>query len=207
MRLSSRSRKSTTHWCQLVDGGIDEVVGMLPLRGAARLLANGGLHKESLREIAQTPYYIPEGTPLNQQLLNFQRFKRRTGLVVDEYGDLLGLVTLVDLLEEIVGEFTTDPLDSLPNVHPQEDGSFLVEGSASVRDLKRKMDWPLPTDGPKTLNGLILEYMETIPEPGTSLRLAGLPIEIMQTSGHTVKMVRIRTDLKNSETESKKGSN
>jgi Mg2+/Co2+ transporter CorB len=191
----------------LVDGGIDEVVGMLPLRGAARLLANGGLHKESLREIAQTPYYIPEGTPLNQQLLNFQRFKRRTGLVVDEYGDLLGLVTLVDLLEEIVGEFTTDPLDSLPNVHPQEDGSFLVEGSASVRDLKRKMDWPLPTDGPKTLNGLILEYMETIPEPGTSLRLAGLPIEIMQTSGHTVKMVRIRTDLKNSETESKKGSN
>ena len=101
------------------------------------------------------------------------------------------MITLEDILEEIVGEFTTDFYTGIKEVHPQEDGSFLIDGSANVRDLNRVMQWQLPTDGPKTLNGLILEYLETIPKPGTSLRLQGYPIEIVQTSSNTVKTVKI----------------
>ncbi len=111
--------------------------------------------------------------------------------MVDEYGDLLGLVTLADLLEEIVGEFTTDPADSVQEVQPQDDGSFLVAGSANLKDLVRSFHWDLPTDGPRTINGLIIEYMETIPEPGTSLLLEGYPVEILQTQDNAVKVVRL----------------
>ncbi|HEX7026678.1 MAG TPA: transporter associated domain-containing protein, partial [Gammaproteobacteria bacterium] len=111
--------------------------------------------------------------------------------VVDEYGDLLGLVTLEDILEEIVGEFTTDSFNSMKDVHPQPDGSFLVDGGVHVRDVNKALKWSLPTDGPKTLNGVILEHMEMIPEPGTSLLLHGLPVEIIKTQKNAVKTVRI----------------
>ncbi|MEW7979406.1 MAG: HlyC/CorC family transporter [gamma proteobacterium symbiont of Phacoides pectinatus] len=173
------------------EDGIDNIVGLIHVRQAMHALSRGELDKETIRAICDPPYFIPEGTPLNTQLLNFQRKKRRTGLVVDEYGDVLGLVTMADLLEEIVGEFTTDPSDSVQDAQPQEDGSYLVSGSANVKDLVRTLHWELPTDGPRTLNGLIIEYLEAIPEPGTSLLLGGYPIEILQTQGNAVRMVRI----------------
>jgi Mg2+/Co2+ transporter CorB len=176
----------------LFDNGIDRIIGVFHARNALHALLEGELTKERLREISREPYFIPKGTPLYQQLLNFQREKRRTGLVVDEYGDFLGLVTLPDLLEEIVGEFTTDPSDTIPEIHPQADGSCLIDCGISVRDLNRALNWKLPTSGPKTLNGLILEYMETIPEPGTSLKLHSYPLEILQTAEHTVKTVKFQ---------------
>jgi len=170
---------------------IDNVIGMLHLRKILRLLKENELTKETLKKVARDPYFVPEGTPLNTQLLNFQRHKRRIGLVVNEYGDIQGLVTLEDILEEIVGEFTTT-LDALSsNIHPQEDSTFLVDGSITIRELNRAMQWHLPTDGPKTLNGLILEYLEAIPETGTSLRLEGYPMEIVQIANNAVKTVRL----------------
>jgi len=175
----------------LFDGSIDNVIGVFHARNALQALLDRGFDKEHLRAIARQPYYVPEGTPLYQQLINFQRAKQRVGLVVDEYGDFLGLITLTDLLEEVVGEFTTDPSDSIPEVHRTEDGSLLIDGSISIRDLNRTLRWELPTDGPKTLNGIILEYLETIPEPGTSLKLHGHPLEIIQTADNGVKTVKI----------------
>jgi Mg2+/Co2+ transporter CorB len=176
------------------DGGIDNLVGVIHIRNAMVALTQGELTKEKIREIAEEPYFIPEGTPLNRQLLNFQREKKGFGLVVDEYGDLLGLVTLADVLEEIVGEFTTDPSDNILDVHPQDDGSFLVAGSAEVRELVKVFDWELSDDGPRTINGLIIEYLETIPQPGTSLLLEGYPIEVLQTHDNAVKMIKIWPD-------------
>ncbi|MES9934563.1 MAG: HlyC/CorC family transporter [Candidatus Sedimenticola sp. PURPLELP] len=176
------------------DDGIDHIVGIIHLRKAMYALTQGELTKEIIREICDPPYFIPEGTPLNKQLLNFQRKKERVGLVVDEYGDLLGLLTLGDLLEEIVGEFTTDPSDSIPDVQPQKDGSYLVAGNANVKELVRTFHWELPLDGPRTLNGLIVEYMEAIPEPGTSLLLEGYPLEILQTQDNAVRMIRIEPE-------------
>ncbi|MBK1721959.1 CNNM domain-containing protein [Thiocystis violacea] len=175
----------------LYDGSIDNVIGILHARNALHALLEQGLDRTRLREIAQEPYFVPEGTALYQQLLNFQRRKQQIGIVVDEYGDFMGLITLTDLLEEIVGEFTTDPSDSIGDVHRTEDGSLLIDGAISVRDLNRALRWELPTTGPKTLNGLILEYLETIPEPGTSLKLHDHPIEIIQTSDNGVKTVKI----------------
>jgi len=172
------------------EGSIDNIIGTLHVRHAMHALIDGTLTKDVIRGICRKPYFIPQGAPLNRQLLNFQRTKNRIGLIVDEYGDLLGLVTLEDLLEEIVGEFTTDPADTLPDVQPQDDGSFLIDGSANIKELVRSMKWELPTDGPKTLNGLIIEYLENIPEAGTSLRLAGYPLDIIQIKGNAVKTVR-----------------
>ncbi|MBK1709783.1 MULTISPECIES: HlyC/CorC family transporter [Marichromatium] len=175
----------------LYDGGIDNVIGVFHARNALHALLEKGLGKEHLRAIARQPYFVPEGTPLYQQLLNFQHTKQRVGLVVDEYGDFQGLITLADLLEEIVGEFTTDPSDSISEIQPAEDGSLLIDCGIGLRELNRVLRWELPTDGPKTLNGLILEYLETIPEPGTSLKLSGHPMEIIQTADNGVKTVRI----------------
>ena len=178
----------------LFDGDLDQVIGVFHARNALRALIEGGLGKDHLREISRDPYYVPEGTPLYQQLLNFQRAKRRVGLVVDEYGDFLGLITLADLLEEIVGEFTTDPADSVAEIHRDEDGNYLIDGGISIRDLNRAMRWKLPTDGPKTLNGLIIEYLEMIPESGTSLMLHGYPLEIIQTAENAVKTACYRIE-------------
>lgn len=175
---------------------IDNILGIVHLRRVLHKLANKQLDRAALVSIAQDAYFIPEGVPLNTQLLNFQRRKRRIGLVVDEYGDIQGLVTLEDILEEIVGEFTTDPASMLQDVMPQEDGSYIINASISIRTLNRLMGWNLPTSGPKTLNGLILEHMETIPEPGTSMKFGEYLVEILKSKDNAVQAVRMRAPPK-----------
>ena len=173
-------------------GHLDAAVGVLHLRKVARLLrADDEFSIDDLRAILDEPYYVPLKTDLYVQLLNFQKHKQRIGLVVDEYGDIEGLVTLEDLLEEVIGEFTTDPQAYTRDVYPQDDGSFLVDGSANIREVNRGYGWDLPTGGPKTLNGLILETLENIPESGTTFRVGGFTIEIVQTLGHAVKTARV----------------
>lgn len=170
---------------------IDHVIGFIHLRRVLPLLMHNKLDKETLESLIREPVFIPENTPLNRQLLHFQRERRRIGLVVDEYGDIQGLATLEDILEEVVGEFTTDPSASIRDYTPEEDGSFLVDGTVTIRDLNRVLHMDLPTDGPKTLNGMVLEYMEDIPVPGTSLLLSGYPVDIVQTKGNLVKTLRV----------------
>lgn len=174
---------------------IDDFIGFAHARQFLHLVTHGQPTHAMLRSIVREPYFIPEGTSLQQQLMNFQAAKRRIGLVVDEYGDIQGLVTLEDILEEIVGEFTSDPAAQHKDIYKESDGSYLVNASANVRALNRAMNWRLPTTGPKTLNGLILEYLETIPKSGTALKLAGYPLEIVQTSESAVKTVRIRPQV------------
>jgi len=172
---------------------IDQVVGFLHMRRVANLMTRKPeFTRAELEALIREPYFIPEGTPLNTQLLNFQKEHQRCGLVVDEYGDLMGLVTLEDILEEIVGEFTTDPLALISKITPQADGAYLVDGSINIRTLNRTLNWELPSDGPRTLNGLIMEYLETIPEPGAHLVLAGHPMEIVKILRNRVKTVLIR---------------
>jgi Mg2+/Co2+ transporter CorB len=176
------------------EGSIDHLVGILHMKKVARLLARNELDREQLVALARArePYYVPEGTSLNTQLLQFQRQRRRVAFVVDEYGDVQGLVTLEDLLEEIVGEFTSDTSSLHKAVHKESGDSYVVSAAASLRTLNRKMGWTLPTTGPRTLNGLVIEYLETIPEPGTSLRIGDYSLEILQTSENAVKTVRLR---------------
>lgn len=173
------------------EGDIDHMVGMIHIRRALRFFHSDDSSKDDFRKIIREAYYVPTGTPLNTQLLNFQHERRRNGLVVNEYGDILGLVTLEDILEEIVGEFTTDPSASRKDVNRKDDGTYLIDGSITVRELNKFLDWQLPTEGPKTLNGLIIEYLEHIPEPGTSMLLDDYPIEIIQTTKNTVKTILI----------------
>lgn len=170
---------------------INQVEGFMHVRSVLHLLAQDKFTMDDLLASVREAYFVPETTPLNTQLLNFQQQERRIGLVVDEYGDILGLVTLEDILEEIVGEFTSEAATTIKDVHPQEDGSFLVDGSANIRDLNRVMKWNLPVEGPKTFNGLITEQLESIPEQGISVKIAGYPIEIVQTQGNTVKTARV----------------
>ena len=175
------------------EGDLDHIVGVLHLKRVARELARGSFDRDSLERLARSreAYYVPEGTTLNQQLVAFQENQRRHAYVVDEYGDVQGLITIEDILEEIVGEFTTLPHALRHEVRAEDDGSFVVAGSTTLRALNRTLGWTLPTAGPKTLNGLILEYLETIPEPGTALKLHGHAIEVLQIADNTVKTVRI----------------
>lgn len=184
------------------DETLDNVIGILHMKTVAQALAHGELDKDALLELARSrePFFVPAGTSLNMQLQNFQRDRRRMALIVNEYGDVQGLITLEDLLEEIVGEFTTDPATLHRDIHREGDGSYVVNGSISVRTLNRTLGWSLPTDGPRTLNGLIFEYLETIPEPGTSLRLNNYAIEILQTADNVVKMARLRATPSGAET-------
>lgn len=177
---------------------IDHVIGLIHLRRTIRLFQQQEFSKDDLRNLIRDVYFVPEGVPLNTQLINFQKERRRIGLVVNEYGEIQGLITLEDILEEIIGEFTTDPAASSKDIHLQEDGTYLVDGSTSVRELNKLLHWSLPTEGPKTLNGLVIEYLEHIPDPGTSMLLSGYPVEIVQTSQNTVKTVRIDPRLKKS---------
>ncbi|BDQ67108.1 HlyC/CorC family transporter [Shewanella xiamenensis] len=171
---------------------IDDAVGFIHLRDALRLQSKEQFSKSSLLRAVKELYFIPEGTPLNVQLANFQHNKERIGLVVDEYGDIQGLVTLEDILEEIVGDFTTSMLPTASEeINQQQDGSYLIDASITIRDLNKEMKWDFPTDGPKTLNGLILEYLEDIPSENTSLRLAGYPLEVIEVADNMVKTVRI----------------
>lgn len=169
----------------------NNIVGIFHLRRALRLMANQEFTKEKFMTIIREPYFVPLGTPLNTQLLNFQTQKRRTGVVVDEYGDIQGLVTLEDILEEIVGEFTTDPSQQVRDIHPQKDGTYLIDGSATIREINKSLHWALPTKGPRTLSGLIVEFLEAMPEQGISLRIASHTIEIIQTKNNMVKIARL----------------
>ena len=181
------------------EGDIDHVVGIIHIRRALRFFHNEDATKDDFRKIIREAYFVPTGTPLNTQLLNFQHEKRRNAMVVNEYGDILGLVTLEDILEEIVGEFTTDPSATRKDVQTKEDGTYLIDGSITVRELNKILDWELPTEGPKTLNGLIIEYLEHIPDPGTSMLLEKYPIEIIQTTKNAVKTVLIDPNWNNSQ--------
>jgi Mg2+/Co2+ transporter CorB len=186
------------------DGGLENIIGILHLKKVAQALAHGDLTKESFIEIAKgrEPYFVPSGTTLNTQLLNFQRLRRRIALIVNEYGDVQGLVTLEDLLEEIVGEFTNDPGTFHRDIHREANGDFVINGSINIRTLNRRLGWNLPTTGPRTLNGLILEYLETIPDVGTSLKLGDYPVEILQIADNTVRTVRMQSPIKSSTSES-----
>ncbi len=170
---------------------IDQVIGILHMRDVLPLLYREELDHSALERTARAPYFIPESTSLNRQLLNFQRERRRIGFAVDEYGDIQGLVTMEDLLEEIVGEFTSDPSAHFEDIQPQEDGTWLVDGSVSIRTLNSVLHMKLAIDGPKTLNGLIIEELEMIPENNTSLLLDGHPVDILQIRENMVKTVRI----------------
>ncbi len=171
-------------------GDINNIIGMLHMRNAARFLIKKEITKAAIVQEAREPYFIPESTPLHTQLLNFQKQKRRIGIVVDEYGDVEGLVTLEDILEEIVGEFTTDVADQDRDVHPQGDGSQLIEGTASIREVNKMLGWSLPTDGPKTMNGLILERLESFPVGPTCLQIGEVRIEIIEIRDNLITTAR-----------------
>ena len=176
------------------EGNLETLIGILHLKKVARMLVRGEFDRDELIALAKTraPYSVPDGTSLNTQLLQFQRQRRRMAFVVDEYGDVQGLVTLEDLLEEIVGEFTSDTSILHKDVHRERSDSFVVNASASVRTLNRKMGWSLPTTGPRTLNGLIVEQLETIPTPGQRLRIGDYSLEILQVTDNAVKTVRMQ---------------
>ena len=172
-------------------GDINQMIGVLHIRNATRFLDKSEINKATILQYIREPYFIPESTPLHTQLLNFQKSKRRIGFVVDEYGDVLGLVTLEDILEEIVGEFTTNMADTSKDIYPQDDGSFLIDGTATVREINRALNWQLPTKGPKTLNGLILEALESIPDNNVCVSVNDYRMETIQTKNNIVKTVRV----------------
>jgi Mg2+/Co2+ transporter CorB len=177
------------------EGELDNLIGLLHMKRVAREFARGTFTRERLIELARgrETYFIPEGTPLNAQLAQFQRHRRRSAFVVNEYGDIEGLVTLEDILEEIVGEFTTDPATvTHKDVHTEKPGVFIVNASATIRALNRSLGWQLPTGGPKTLNGLLLEHLETIPDPGTMVRVGAYEFEVLQMADNAIRTVRVR---------------
>ncbi len=171
---------------------IDDAIGFVHARDSLLILLKEDFTKTTLLRSVRELYFIPEGTALNTQLIKFQHNKERIGLVVDEYGDIQGLVTLADILEEIVGDFTTtrEPTSS-QEIHKQHDDSYIIEGSLGIRDINKEMDWKLPTDGPRTLNGLILEHLEEIPTGQISLRICGYPMEILEVENNMVKLVKV----------------
>lgn len=169
---------------------INQIEGIVHMRQIARLLSHDKLTRDSLLEACNEPYFIPENTPLSTQLVNFQKQKRRIGIVVDEYGDVLGIVTLEDILEEIVGEFSNQDALRSPDIHPQEDGTLVIDGAAYLREVNRALGWQLPCNGPKTLNGLITEALEHIPDSGICLQINQYRLEILQAADNRVKSVR-----------------
>src|SRR4051794_25721305 len=179
----------------LHEGELDNLVGIVHMKRVARELARDTLTRERLIEIASTrePYFVPEGTSLTVQLNQFQRNRRRLAFVVDEYGDIQGFVTLEDILEEIVGEFTTDPATvTHKHVHREAPGVFIINAGATVRALNRTLGWQLPTDGPKTLNGLLVEKLETLPEAGDRVEISDYQFEVLQIGENTIRTVRAR---------------
>jgi Mg2+/Co2+ transporter CorB len=165
---------------------IDKIIGFIHLRKVLGLMNQEGFDKQIIMNCLDKPSFTPESTPVHNQIHRFKHEKIRIGLVVDEYGDVQGLVTLDDLLQEIVGELITDEV----TVRAQSDGSYLVDANITIRELNRITQWSLPTEGPKTLNGLIIEFMETIPEIGTSIRLHGYLLEILKRDDNSVKLVK-----------------
>jgi len=188
-----RNALATAHHTRLVvcEGGLDNVVGVLHVRKVLGATRRELIDADGIRAIMREPYYVPEGTALLTQLTNFQDNQRHLGLVVDEYGEILGLVTMKDILEEIVGEFTSAAIGSSALFHVEPDGSVIADGACSLRVLNRKAGFTFPLDGPKTINGLLLEQLEDIPEAGTAIMLADHPVEILQVQDRMVKVVKI----------------
>jgi Mg2+/Co2+ transporter CorB len=188
-----RNKLATAHHTRLVvcKGGLDNVVGVLHVRKVLNATRREQITLEGLREITREPYFVPEGTHLLDQLSAFQENQRHLALVVDEYGDILGLVTMKDILEEIVGEFTSQAIGSSSLFHKEADGSVIADGFCSLRVLNRKAGFDFPLEGPKTINGLLLEQLEDIPDPGTTVDVSGHTVEIMQVQNRMVKVVRI----------------
>ena len=180
---------------------IDAVVGFVYLRKMLDGLHSGNLTQSYLESVVREPYFIPEGTTLTVQLLNFQREKRRVGLVVDEYGDIQGLLTLEEILEEIVGEFDNDPQITPAEIQPQANGSFIVDGTAQIRNLNKALNWSLPSDGPKTLNGIVLEHFENFPKKGAAFHFNNHPITILEVEDNRVLQVLIDTAIDNNDDE------
>lgn len=175
-------------------GDINNVQGVLHLRNVSRIFTAQGLSRELLMENISEPYFVPEGTPLHTQLFKFQELKHRFAIVVDEYGVVQGIATLEDILEEIVGEFTSNISDNIEEIFPQADGTYIIDATATIRDINKALGWELPTDGPKTLNGLILEHLESFPEASVSVRIGHYTFEIIDLSENLIQTVRA-TDL------------
>ena len=193
---------STTQHTRLpiYHGDINHVVGLLHMRNLAQLIQRGEVTKDSILTVSREPYFVPESTPLQTQLLNFQKQSRRIGIVVDEYGDVEGIVTLEDILEEIVGELSEENNDLVEDIHPQDDGSYFIDGGAYVRDINRALHWQLPTDGPKTLNGLITETLESLPDANICMVIGEIRLETLQIQDKfikTVRMISIKKDRQN----------
>jgi len=175
---------------------LDDILGFIDARKLVFLLSNQEFTRKTLITALEEPYFVPEGTALPTQLRHFQKDNRRTAVVVDEYGDVVGILTLEDILEEIAGEYAKDIAIITRNIQAQEDGSYLVDGSLNIRDINRLQSWKLPTDGPKTLSGLIIEYLESIPSNGSQVSIAGHPIEVVTAQNKTVKTARISPRMK-----------
>ncbi|KHA75002.1 CBS:transporter-associated region [Pseudomonas chlororaphis] len=185
LRHNKRTRLPVFH------SDINQVEAVLNTRQIRHLLSNGDLTLEALLAASYEPYFVPESTPLQLQLLNFHKQQRRLGMVVDEYGEVLGIVTLEDILEEIVGEFESEHSLDNPHIHPQGDGRMVIDGAASIRELNKCLGWHLPSDGPKTLNGLVTEALETIPESAVCLKIGRYRLEILETEENRVSKVLI----------------
>lgn len=190
-------RISNSHHTRLPvrEGDSEDIIGIIHIRKVINQLRehlqDDDLSKEALREIIEAPYFVPAGTPLYTQIQQFQENQERIALVVDEYGEFKGLITLEDILEEVIGDFTTQSPSRVGSYRQEADGSWLVDGSSSLRDLNKKLNLNLPVDGPRTLNGLIIEHFEDIPEAGTSFRVGEHTLEIVQTQDRIVKSVKI----------------
>jgi len=171
---------------------INNIVGVLHMRNISRVIDKHGLDRAALEREMDRPYFVPESTPLHTQLLNFQKKKMPLGVVVDEYGEVLGLVALEDILEEIVGEFTSNLADEGDSIFPQRDGSYIIDGTANIREINKALDWSLPTDGPKTLSGLMLEHLEAFPDANAGLAIGDYRLEILALEDNVVQSVRVQ---------------
>lgn len=172
-------------------GNINNIIGMLHMRNAAKVLAQAEFNKAELLQVTREPYFVPETAQLHNQLFNFQSEQRRIAIVVDEYGDVQGIATLEDILEEIVGDFTSDMSTTSLDITPQDDGSFIVDGTITVRELNKAMGLDFSLTGPKTFSGLIIEYLESIPESNICLVLEGQRIEILRVRANTIASAKI----------------
>ncbi|WP_339546510.1 transporter associated domain-containing protein [Pseudomonas sp. RA_35y_Pfl2_P32] len=185
LRANKRTRLPVFH------SDINQVEAVLNTRQIRHLLPDASLTTEALLAACREPYFVPESTPLQLQLLNFHKQQRRLGMVVDEYGEVQGIVTLEDILEEIVGEFESQHSLDNPHIHPQADGRLVIDGAASIRELNKSLGWHLPSDGPKTLNGLVTEALETIPDCPVCLKIGRYRLEILETEENRVSQVLI----------------
>ncbi len=184
---------SDLHRMPVYKENIDNCFGILNVRDALKLYLNNQLSREKLQGLLSEPYFVPESTALQAQLNNFRREKNRIGLIVDEYGEIQGLITLDDILEEIVGEFTTNFNSEYRQIIAQKDGSYLMSGDLQIRDINRQLDWQLPTDGPNTLSGLIIDYLEMLPTADVCVKINGYAIEIVKIEDKRIKLVQVHS--------------